>query len=436
MLDRQPDKTAGVATLMRFLVSKNLVVLLSQAFVSGTNFFTAMIVGNACGADGLGYYALGFSILIFANGFQSALVSIPYTVFYLAEEPQRRSMRATSSMLTHVALVSSICVVVLLASFVLMALGYVREALIGFALLFAAPCFVTREFARRMCFANEDYLRALRIDASTSIIQLAVLVLLGFYGYLSPSLALACTGVGCLISTLGFAFRKISDAEFSRKRFSDDVRKDWRFGKWLLLEQLFTITSSYSMPWLLAFYLNSVSVGIFAACFTIAGLANPFLQAIGSYSLPTFARLVSSGDRIGLTREIRWITAFTVAIMTVFFVVCLAFGETLLQLVFRNPEFAGHGMIVGILAVRAVLGSFGLTAHYYLLAVERPKISLYASVASIAAMVVAGVYLIPNYELVGAAVAWAIGTFVESLIMLVGYFSARLHINGLEQAHA
>ena len=204
----------------------------------------------------------------------------------------------------------------------------------------------------------------------------------------------------------------------------------------LLLEQLFTITSSYSMPWLLAFYLNSVSVGIFAACFTIAGLANPFLQAIGSYSLPTFARLVSDGDRTALTNEIRLITSFTVAIMTVFFVVCLSFGETLLQLVFRNPEFAGHGLIVGVLAVRAVLGSFGLTAHYYLLAVEKPKISLYASVASIGAMLVSGVVLIPNYELVGAAVAWAIGTFIESLIMLVGYFSARVHINGLGQAHA
>lgn len=397
------------------------LALVSQALVSGTNFATSIIIGNACGADGLGVYFLGFSVIVFGIGVQSALVSTPYTVFYPTESPASRNHRAGSSLYNHMRALMAFGLLILPGSLLLLVLGATREALIGICLLFVLPAATSRDFSRRICFSDADLGSAVRIDGGVTGIQVLLLLTLWAFGILTPETGIICIGIACSVLTLWFYSRQRHRFELEPERLRTDTRKDWQFGKWLLLEQVFTIASTYMMPWVLALYLDSLAVGIFAACFSIASLSNPFLQGIGNYLLPVFSRHVSERDQKTLNQVNLRFTLLTVGVMVLYFLVCLAGGELLLQLLFRRDDYSGFGLLVAILAGRAVIGSAGLTAHYYLLARERPKVSLLASVLAVSTMVVASTWLIPNYGLYGAAFAWLGGTFVESLVMILGF---------------
>ncbi|MEM7452767.1 MAG: lipopolysaccharide biosynthesis protein [Planctomycetota bacterium] len=399
------------------------LTLFSQALVSGTNFVTSVIVGNACGADGLGYYALGFSIVVFGIGLQSAVVSIPYTVFYPAESESRRKLRAGSSLWNHGRVLVLGSVLLLLASVILFSTGAAQEAMVGACLLMAVPATISRDFARRICFADVDSGKAIKLDSSVTAIQLGLLSALWLADLLTPEAAILSVGLACLIPSIVFFHAHKARFEFDRESLRKDAEKDWQFGKWILVEQVFTIASTYLMPWLLAIYLDSVAVGVFAACFSIAGLSNPFLQGMGNFLLPVFSRHVSNGNRQRLSRDNRRYTVMTAGVMLAFFAVCAVAGEWMLATLFPRKDYDGFGSLVALLAARSLIGSFGLTAHYVLLAVEKPRVSLVASVLSVISMVIAAVFLIPEYGLYGAGISWLLGTFVESAVMIIGYLN-------------
>ena len=407
-------------------VSKEgLYVLFSQAFVSALSFITSLLVGNICGADGLGYYALGFSIIVFAMGFHSALVTVPFTVYFAKQEPQNQAIRFGSSVANHIFVVALLIIVLAAAVAWFGFMGATTELAIGIGLLLAIPFTITREFVRRYFFANFSFGKALVFDILVATVQISSLCLIAVMGMLTPDIAIICIGIASIVG-LASVYPWISKAaKFEAKTSKLDIRQDWSFGKWLLLEQVFSVISSYAMPWMLAIYLDSKAVGIFAACFTIAGLSNPFLQGIGNYLLPKFSTYVAAKQRAELKRLLVKCAAMTTAGMLIFCAVGYFYGEWLLQLFFRNPDYAGNGIIVALLCSRAVIGSVGLTAHYFLLAIQRPMLSTIASISAVFTMVIFATFLIPAHGLFGAALAWMFGTLVESIFMNLGYWYCR-----------
>ena len=407
--------------------SAPLLSLISQAFVSGCNFVTAVIVGNACDADGLGYYVLGFSIIVLGIGVQSALVSIPFTVFYPTEPSSGRSLRLGTSCLNHLRVLIGFSVVGLFVAVAQFSLGYVNESTIAFALMLAIPAAASREFVRKIWFSKQLVGHAVILDGIVACTQLGILVLLWQAKWLTPQLAiltiaLACT-VACFFQITRRAKGRWVSIVKSIPRLKEDTEKDWAFGRWLLLEQLSTIASTYLLPWMLAFYLDPRSVGVFAACLSIAALSNPFLQGLGNYLLPLFAIRISNQDQAGLVKDNRNYTLLTLVAMLAFFLIAFLFGEQLLQLFFRREQYVGFGVLVGLLALRAVIGSMGLTAHYYLLAREKPQISLLASVLAVATILITAIFWLPSHNVYGAAYAWIAGACVESFVMVAGYLS-------------
>src|SRR4051794_27056330 len=74
------------------------VALADQAIVSGASFVTTLVVGRVGGAEELGVYSLGFTLLVLALSFQDALVSSPYTVYSYRLESEDRARFAGSAL--------------------------------------------------------------------------------------------------------------------------------------------------------------------------------------------------------------------------------------------------------------------------------------------------------------------------------------------------
>ncbi len=65
--------------------------LSDQAVVSGTNFATAFMLGNALVESELGVYGMAFSGLLFATEAVHALVSTPHQVLLAKRKPEERT---------------------------------------------------------------------------------------------------------------------------------------------------------------------------------------------------------------------------------------------------------------------------------------------------------------------------------------------------------
>ena len=109
--------------------------------------------------------------------------------------------------------------------------------------------------------------------------------------------------------------------------------------------------------------------------------------------------------------------------MVLFVLVCFFAGETIMQVLYKEAEYRGHGLIVTILAIRAMCGSANISAHHALLAMEKPLPTLYCSLVGLIGTVIGGVILIPMYGILGGAVAMLFGTILEVIAIYWGYIS-------------
>src|SRR5947209_4562429 len=114
--------------VLRGLSGKDSLAVLDQAVVSGTSFLTTILIGRWCGADELGIYSLGFTLLVTWGCVQESLVALPYTI------RRHRLLRETQaeyagSVLVHQGLLSALALVTLAATGAAMSWGGVVPGL-------------------------------------------------------------------------------------------------------------------------------------------------------------------------------------------------------------------------------------------------------------------------------------------------------------------
>lgn len=406
-----------------------ILILLNQGTVSATSFVTTLIVGNACGPEALGLFAIGLSIVFLAMAIESSLVSTPYTVFVADTRSDRVVYRNGSTLLNLLLVTLSTA-----AGFGLVAIitGWTTETVYETlypAIVVAAPMLASRYFVRRFLLANHRVTQVFIVDLLSSAIQVGALLAMAQTESLTPVRALLVVGLSNLACSIYFFSGNINQFKLRISRAKVELLRDWRFGKWLIGEQTLTIMSTYGAPWLLAILLNSEAVGIFAACFSITGLANPFLLAMGNYLLPRFSAEYAPESNSNSQEQKRanglriyWqFMGLTFSIMSVVAIACIVWAEPLISLFYHEESFRGHGDVLIILAIRSLIGAMGLTAHFALIARRRPQISLIASVASVGLLVIFSFLLIPAYGLRGGALAWSIATVAESLTMIFAF---------------
>ena len=167
--------------LFRVVTGTHTLSLVDQAVISATSFITTILVGRWCGADELGVYSMGFSLLISWISVQESLVSLPYTIYrhrFAKEDPAEYA----GSALTHYLLLSALAMAVLVVTAVglflcgavssLVTVTWVLTAVVPFALL--------REFRRQFAFAHLRMAQALGVDLVMAALQIVGLAWLGW----------------------------------------------------------------------------------------------------------------------------------------------------------------------------------------------------------------------------------------------------------------
>ena len=248
-------------------MGKGAATVADQAVVSATNFVTSVIIGRACSKDELGFYMLGFTIMLFATGVQQALILSPYIVFsarragiglspvhgQLSDPPigsVQRHRPGTRSCQCHTVLRN----------------GSERLDAIVWALAAVMPLILLREFARQVSFARLQVGVALLLDCCVFVVQMGGLLLLAHFGALSSSRAYWLIGGACGVTSLVWLVWSRHAFAFSFDQVLPDLQQNWRLARWLFASSVGRAGSSQMYPWILTAFHGAAATGVLAAC--------------------------------------------------------------------------------------------------------------------------------------------------------------------------
>lgn len=348
--------------------------LADQAIVSGGSFLTTVLVGRNADSIQLGVYAIGSSLLVSSMMIQESLIVLPYMIYY-HEADSALAARAGSS-LTHSGALSMIGLFLLAAAGV--GLPFIGanaqfEPMI-WALVGVLPFFMLRDFVRRLAFAELKMARALTLDAAVATILVTALAWLAETGRMSAATAFAAIGVACAIPVGVWLYHHRREFVFERRAVQAELKKNWGMGRWLLAGQTVVQAESYAAYWLSLLLIGATSTGIFAACASIVAFANPFITAFRNILTPRAVKAWKRGGGKALRAQAMQDSALLIAGTGAFCLVVVEYGGELLRLLYHNSAYAGHDVLVDLLALGLVSSALGMPASNGLAAIQRPRL--------------------------------------------------------------
>jgi O-antigen/teichoic acid export membrane protein len=360
---------------------------------------------------------------VLLTGAQQALISVPYTIYTNRLTGRERRLYAGSA-LAHLMLLVPVAMVVIALAAAVSATWFAPLALAGVLWLVAAmvPFLLLREFLRRVAFAHLRMDMALAIDAIASVVQIAAIGLLATRGWLTPATAYLAMGASCAVAGGSFLLARRGDFEVRWSAARQTMRRDWQLGRWVFLQQLATVLHMYVCTWALALLAGVSAAGVFTACVSIVMICNPFMQAMGNHFAPRFARAMAAGGR-ATVRKLFWhASAIVGSVVLAFALLLIAFGGQVVELLYRGPAFAGLSVVVAVLALRMLMFSVRLGSHQALLVLERAELSVLATFVGLTITTALSLWMIGPFGVMGAAIAWVIGTTVETILQTGCFF--------------
>jgi O-antigen/teichoic acid export membrane protein len=396
------------ARLAALVLGKHTLALIDQAVVSGTNFLTTILIARACGAEELGVYSLGFSLLMSWVCTQEALIALPYTIYWHRSRPGTEAEYAGSA-LVHQGLLSAVSLISMaLVAATLFGRAAGLAAVIG-VLAGAMPFVLLREFGRRFAFAHLRMGEALALDVASAALQLGGLAWLASTGALSAALAYSAVGGACAL--VGITWLYVSRKHFVVRlgQVGPTLRQSWSLGRWLFASQVTLSVQGYFIPWLLAGTMGAKATGVYVACLTVVLFSNPLILGISNSLAPQVAQAFALGGFAALRRVVWRTTLLLGAAMAVFCAAVILGGEDLMGLIFHDSQYAGHNHAVAVLALAMLAAALGMPVSNGLAAIERPDVIFKVGLVAVVLSVVLVPFLVVGWGVTGAAYGFLAG---------------------------
>ena len=386
-----------------------------QAVVSASSFLVLVLLGRWTNPAELGAFALAISILALILATQESLVTRPYAI-QLHRPEGKPGEHAFGALVSGVLLsgLGSLCLII-----AALALSWSRPEgqVVGitWALAGILPFVLLRDFARRFAFAHLKMGWALWTDIAVAILNIAILAWLGWTGRLSAITALGALGLSCGIGAIGWLSVAREEFTFGLGQIGARMQRSWGLGKWLVCGQIAIQAQGYATIWLATVLGGTGVTGIYAACMSIVGFANPLLFGFVNVLTPRSVNVLNSGGPLALRRQAARDCLLLGSLMLAFCLTVAVLGEPAMRFLYAGPDYAGHGHLLSVLALATFVAAVGVPASIALTSAEHPR-AVAAVMALTAALNVLLVWLfMAEWGLIGAAYAVLIAETVGSV---------------------
>ena len=424
------------AAVTRVVFGTHFLALADQAVVSGTSLVSSALVGRWTVPSELGIYSIGISILASLLAVQDALILLPYTI-----QRHRKSRSAEEhagmALLHSTWLVVAATVILAIAAGILFALATdSRLTWLACALVLTVPFALQREFSRGYAFAHLHMANVVILDAAAAALQLGVLGWLGWTGRMSAAGACAGLGCACALTSLAWLYHARSKFTISADQVRGATAESWRLGKWLCAGQVTVSMQGYASYWVLPLLMSLTETGIFAACTTIASLANPLLTAFRNTLTPRAVLALKEGGSAKLLRQAFRDGLVLAGMMSLFCVAIFFGGDLLMRIIFHEPEYGGQRYVITVLALAMMATAAGAPASNAMASMERPQaIVLATSVGTIVTLAAVGILAV-RWGLLGAAFGALAGSVAGAAARWIAFLAVLARADPAESGQA
>lgn len=384
------------------LAQTGMMSLASQGINSANNFITGIFLGRLCTKEEYGLYALGFSLMLLINDFQSTLISTPYMIYSPRLQRDEKRQYAGSTFVHQLSLSSIVSFIILCG------LGAVYSGMVSQdftrvlkVLAIVITFIMLKDFFRQMSFAALNVKAALMLDSAAALIQIGSMSLLAYFGALSADRTFMAIGLACGLTSLGWLSANRNMFVVNLKTVLSDLHQKWKLVKWLLASQLLWISAMGLYPWLIAAFLGVRANGIWAACQGLVMIGNLICVAAQNLMGPKLVHVLARGGVAEMRDAVFKSVLLMVFIMTILAIVFFVFGDSLVVL-FYGSKYGGNGLIISLLALNLVVTSMTYPFSRGLFALERTDMDFFVNLAIVITLVL-GVWLVRTYGLAGAA---------------------------------
>jgi O-antigen/teichoic acid export membrane protein len=382
--------------------------LADQGSVSAGNFVTTVLLARALTPSEYGIYALLFALMQFMYSLHAAVILYGLSLHGASGTDAALRPLAGGSLVLTMGLGT-----VLGAATGAVAILFNQSRLVPWILL-AFLSWQLQEATRRALMSRLRHRDAVWGDALSYLGQ-ALLIAYVFVGH-RLTLAFAFQAMAAT-SAVAWAFQmaqlKLTFSDFYGA--SRLVPKFWDAGRWALLAKIAEAFIGQALLCLLGFG-GMIKVASFQSVLNLLRVTNPVMFAIGSVVLPSVAAQKESAAGL---RAVRRYSLVGGLVLLPYYAVILAFPAMALRWIYgAGSPYAKLGLELRVLVLGCVFAYVAHILTMFYFGLSRSDVALRCELIAAAVTVVAGVVLVTEAGVLGAAVAYDL-TFA----VLVGAFA-------------
>lgn len=396
-------------------------VMLDQALVSGTNFFSGVLIARSLGPDQFGVFSLAWTGVLFAVSLHFSSVTAPMMSIG-PKEQTKQPLYYSKAFSQHLIIMLVLAIFTAIGSW--MSDRYFdKRQLDSFVLVLPilVAAFTTQEFLRRLCFTQHRPSRALVSDALRYGVQIVLLVALWLSGEASLEKMLwviaLCASLGCL-PIIGLQLKLVHSVGHWVRHYN--------FSKWMIGGAVVTWFSGNIFLVATGAILGASAAGAYRAAQQITGPLQVLMQGLDNLIPVRLAEALNT-HRGELRKQANRLVILTAAACAPIIGLLVMVPEPLMRLFFGD-SFAPYAYLVPWFTLATAMITIGTAWRGGLRALEitRPFFTIFAVGAVFC--VLTAEFLVREYGLQGAVLGVvAVTVLNQSYLAFLFYKHASKH---------
>lgn len=388
-------------------------VVVDQVFMSIATLLTTVVLARTYSKTNYADLVLLFSITVFILGFQSAIISKPYTINLNDFKEEERKVYFSFNLQLKLCFTVLVALVFPLLYYFLFDIWDLKKV-IAFTVYIVAN--ISYYFIRETFLGERKTKQNLVYGILCSF---GLLILLAFIFFIKKIsiynyLWIASSIYGSLI--LIFLFNYFKNGVFSVHRYWFFASLNWKIGRWLVGSNILFFLSSSIYPWLLLYITNKEDIAVYGVLVSVSSIVNPLLSALSSYMLPLFVRNNTHFKNINLMVK-KWTLLFG-ALSLALCIIGYFFGQSIIDVLF-GEKYKNLGVLViypfAIQAINVLFQPIRISLN----AIKRTDINFWVLIPRSTVALVLGYFFINKYGLAGAFYTMFVENTIYQLLNLL-----------------
>jgi O-antigen/teichoic acid export membrane protein len=197
----------------------------------------------------------------------------------------------------------------------------------------------------------------------------------------------------------------------------EKIDKQWIFkgvkvGLMMFVSTIFLKIVEYSDRYFINYFLGKKELGIYAFYYQFSNIINVIVFTLYiSYAYPKILKSVYDKNLLELKKEKKILLKNTLIIVLLFFIFTFTILPLILEVV-NKTELTSKMEVIYILILAALFFNLSFSSHFVLVAEEKEKLIIKASVIACLSNVTLNIILIPKIGIYGSAIALLISSII------------------------